>query len=685
MVKVGDNLTQSEPKKPDRFLKLNSIAAMNKPLQKHLIWFNMFVFNDQQAINMKKLAFISIILISSFNLWAEKASSNELKQIDPHSFANFDQVRITHMSLDLTTNFKRKRLEGTNTISYDVLNKQAKYIILDTRDLDIKKVTYLDMKKIGTKKEQKAIWQLLKPVEGLGAPLKIKLPDNHPDLTIHYQSMPQASGLQWLSAEQTAGKQYPFLFSQSQAIHARSWIPSQDSPTVRTTYQAKITAPKTLRVVMSAENKPEKPEDGVYQFNMPQAIPAYLIAIGVGDLKYKNISKHVSIYAEDAYLEKAAYEFAETENMITEAEKLYGEYRWGDYDLLILPPSFPFGGMENPRLSFITPTVIAGDRSLDSLIAHELAHSWSGNLVTNGSWRDLWLNEGFTSYFEARITEAVHGTDRMKMEAALNLQGLKAEMAEMEPHLQALVVTKNINNPDDVFSGVAYDKGRFFLEWLEVTVGRKTFDAFLNGYFDHFAFKSVSTEKFLAYLDKNLIAQSDGKITMKAVKQWIYEPGLPDTLPIPTTDRFKVIDKQVADLKISAKGLKKIKSDQWTTQEWLHFMKAIPQKLNQDQMQTIDDHFKFTEAQNSEIAHVWLLMSIKNDFQPAFERLIQYLNEIGRMKLIVPLYKAMSESEAHKNLGKNIYMSARAGYHNLARFKIDPLFPDMKFDTEDAK
>ncbi|WP_154222449.1 M1 family metallopeptidase [Marinicella rhabdoformis] len=634
---------------------------------------------------MKKNVLFSMILLSSFNLWADKNTSSSLTQIDPHSFANFDQVKITHMTLDLTANFKKKRLEGSNTISYDVLNQQAKYIILDTRDLDIKRVTYFDLKKNGLKKEQKAIWDLLKPVDGLGSALKIKLPEGHSDLTIHYHSLPQASGLQWLSAEQTAEKQHPFLFSQSQAIHARSWIPSQDSPTVRTTYQAKITAPKALRVVMSAKNNPEKPEDGVYQFNMPQAIPAYLIAIAIGDLEYKNISEHVSIYAEKTYIEKAAYEFAETENMITEAEKLYGEYRWGDYDLLILPPSFPFGGMENPRLSFITPTVIAGDRSLDSLIAHELAHSWSGNLVTNGSWRDLWLNEGFTSYFEARITEAVHGTDRMKMEAALNLQGLKAEMAEMEPHLQALVVTQNINDPDDVFSGVAYDKGRFFLEWLEVTVGRKTFDAFLNGYFDHFAFKSVSTEKFLAYLDKNLITQSGGKITMEAVKEWIYKPGLPDTLPVPTTDRFKAIDKQVIDLNITAEGLKKIKSDQWTTQEWLHFMKGLPETLSQEQMQSLDDHFEFNTAQNTEIAHVWLLMSIKNDFQPAFERLIKYLNEIGRMKLIVPLYKVMSESDAHKNLGKNIYMSARAGYHNLARFKIDPLFPEMKFDTEDAK
>lgn len=629
---------------------------------------------------MKKTVLFCFILLISGGLCAETSKHKLPKQIDPHSFANFDEVVVTHMSLNLQANFKKSRLEGSNTLRYQVLKPTAKHLILDTRDLVIKRITYP-----GSKKELKAKWHLIQADNGLGAALKITLPENHPDLTIHYHSQPQASGLQWLTASQTAGNKHPFLFSQSQAIHARSWIPSQDSPSVRTTYTATITAPKALRVVMSAQNQAEKSADGVYHFNMPQAIPAYLIAIAVGDLAYKNISKHVSIYAEDAYLEKAAYEFAETENMITAAEKLYGAYRWGTYDLLILPPSFPFGGMENPRLSFITPTVIAGDRSLDSLIAHELAHSWSGNLVTNASWRDLWLNEGFTTYFEARITEAVHGTERMKMEAALNLQGLKAEMAEMDPKYQALALKENINDPDDVFSGVAYDKGRFFLEWMEVAVGRPTFDAFLNKYFDDFAFKSISTDQFLQYLDKHLIQPSQGKITMKAVKQWIYEPGLPDTLPVPTTDRFKVIDKQVADLTINDKGLKKIASDQWTTQEWLHFMKALPEQLNQKQMQALDNHFQFSQAANAEIAHVWLMMSIKNDFQPAFARLISYLNEIGRMKLIVPLYQALAESKAHQNLGKNIYQSARPGYHNLARYKIDPLFPDMKFETQDAK
>ncbi len=596
---------------------------------------------------------------------------------DPHSFANSDAVRITEMTLNLEVNFKKQQLQGSNTFRYQIITPDSQEIILDTRDLNIKKVTYQSDQNSGKLK-----WELRTKQDNLGQALVIQLPEHIADITVHYHTQPQASGLQWLDAEQTAGKKHPFLFSQSQAIHARSWLPLQDTPSVRTPYQAIIKAPENLRVVMSAQNQAERSTDGVYQFKMPQPIPSYLIAIAVGDLEYKKISEHVALYSEANYLDKAAYEFALTEQMIKEAEALYGPYRWGDYDLLVLPPSFPFGGMENPRLSFITPTIIAGDRSLDSLIAHELAHSWSGNLVTNASWRDLWLNEGFTSYFEARITEAVHGTDRMKMEAALNLQSLKAEMADMEPHLQALVVTENIKDPDDVFSSVAYDKGRFFLEWLETKVGRLTFDQFLNQYFDHFAFQSISTEQFLSYLDQHLIKPSNGKIKMSAVKDWIYEPGLPADLPVPTTRKFKVIDAQLKGLILNHQNLSKIKTTDWTTQEWLHFLKALPANLSQDQMTSLDQVFKFTEAQNAEIAHVWLLMAINNDYQPAFGKLIHYLQNIGRMKLIVPLYETMAESEKHLSLGEKIYKAARSGYHNLARFKIDPLFPSLSEQQE---
>ncbi|MCX7544220.1 M1 family metallopeptidase [Marinicella gelatinilytica] len=598
---------------------------------------------------------------------SESLSESELQRPDPHSLANFEDVVITHLKLELKTDFADKALKGHVVINYKKLNPDVKYMVLDTRDLKIRRVS------LANDSKQQLSWQLGQAEATLGSALRIKLPEGEAAIRIDYQTHPKASGLQWLNPTQTATAKHPFLFSQSQAIHARSWIPLQDTPAVRFTYQAQIEVPSALRAVMSAKNNPEINPDGIYQFDMPQAIPSYLMAIAVGDLQYKKISEHVAIYAEQPFLEPAAYEFAKTEDMITAAEKLYGEYRWGDYDLLVLPPSFPFGGMENPRLSFITPTVIAGDRSLDSLIAHELAHSWSGNLVTNARWCDLWLNEGFTSYIEARLVEAVHGQQRMIMEAALNLQGLQKEMADL-PEAEQRLSTCEVNlDSEDVFSGVAYDKGRFFLEWMEKQVGRADFDAFLNQYFDHFAFKSVTSKQFIAYLQENLMAQHADKLPLDIVNTWIYGPGLPDVLYVPVTDKFEVINDNIAAWHNGTRNLADIETDKWTTQEWLHFLRALPTPLDKQTMQQLDKTFDLSNSQNSEIAHDWLLLSIRYHYEPAYSRLIKYLTTIGRMKLIVPLYKAMMETDELQHLAQRIYQKARPGYHPLAQSAVDPI------------
>lgn len=592
-----------------------------------------------------------------------------LNSVDQHSFANTTEVVITHMHLDLKVDFKTQQLKGKNSINYKKINKEAKQIVLDTRALDIKRV---ESKGMSLK------WSLADTNPVLGEALIITLPEENQIIDIYYETSSKATGLQWLKSQQTAGKQKPFLFTQSQAIHARSWIPCQDTPQVRQTYSARIQVDPSLWAVMSANNTTQRSEDGIYELEMPQAIPSYLIALAVGDLKYKKISAHVSIYAEKEYLDAAAYEFAETENMITATESMYGEYRWGDYDLLVLPPSFPFGGMENPRLSFITPTILAGDRSLDSLIAHELAHSWSGNLVTNASWRDLWLNEGFTSYLEARITEAVHGTDRMKMEAVLNYNGLKEGLKSLKPEYQKLAIELTGVDPDDGFSSVPYDKGRFFLEWMEQQVGRDVFDDFLNQYFQDFAFKSLNTERFLDYLDINLIQKNKEKLNMEQVKQWVYQPGLPEFMTIPQTDKFTAIDtllKQLADEKIS---FKKLAVDQWTTQEWLYFLRALGQNLSLKKMQELDAVFNLTAVKNSEIAHQWLLMSIASNYRPAFKRLRAYLIEIGRRKLIVPLYEALVKTPENLLWAKEVYAKARSGYHHIAQVTIDNIFSEVK-------
>ncbi len=607
------------------------------------------------------------------NLRNSTAQTTDTKQAvtarpDPYSFSRHDQVRVTHLSLDVRVNFKQHILQGHVVLDYEKVNAEATQLRLDTRDLKIKRV-----ETVTSKKNHKLLWRTGQNDADLGAELIIDLPIQQAPIKIFYETMPEASGLQWLEPEQTSSQTQPFLFSQSQSIHARSWIPLQDSPSVRVTYDATIRVKRPVVPVMSADNNNQQAVDGVYTFTMQQAIPAYLIAIAVGDLQHRQISEHVTIYAEKEVLDAAAYEFAETENMITATEALYGPYRWGQYDLLVLPPSFPFGGMENPKLSHITPTIIAGDRSLDSLIAHELAHSWSGNLVTNALWNDAWLNEGFTSYIEARITAAIHGEQRMLMEATLIHQALLQAMEKLPVNQQKLVNPEQAADPDDYFSAVTYDKGRFFLEWIEQQVGRQAFDQFLIKYFDHFAFQSVHTQDFVNFLQQHLLPQHPEQLSMQQINTWLHEPGMPDFFRAPSTERFNRITQQVQAWSAGTTALDGINTEQWTTHEWLHFLRNLPENMSQRQLSALDQAFAFTERQNSEIAHDWLLISIRHQYQAAYARLIDYLSSIGRVKLIKPLYEAlMTQPELHY-LAHNIYQKARPGYHNIARVQMDQI------------
>lgn len=598
------------------------------------------------------------------NTIVDLENSQQLRP-DPHSFSRHQSVKVKHIELDLEVDFKEKILEGHVTINYKKLNPDATTLVLDSRDLKVKRVSAEN-----GAKNPKLNWQYGKNHELLGTELIIDLPQDNSPIKIYYETQPNASGLQWLTPEQTSGTQ-PFLFSQSQAIHARSWIPLQDTPAVRITYDATIRVEQAVKPVLSADNNNQNDADGEYYFSMEQAIPSYLIAIAVGDLKHQQISDHVTLFSEASVLEAASYEFAETENMIEATEALYGKYRWGQYDLLVLPPSFPFGGMENPKLSHITPTIIAGDRSLDSLIAHELAHSWSGNLVTNALWKDAWLNEGFTTYIESRIVDAVHGKERMMMEAALAYKGLLKELTTLPTDQQKLInPTFNID-PDDYFSSVTYDKGRFFLDWLEQQVGRPAFDGFLNNYFNRFAFQSITTEQFVDYLKLNLIDKHPNKINMSQVDIWLNGSGVPDFFEPPSTTKFYNIDKLVDKWAANKISAEQINVTQWTTQEWLHFLRALPKDLSQNQLNSLDMQFSLTQRQNSEIAHDWLLISINNQYQAAYGRLIDYLSNIGRVKLIKPLYEALMKAPELHNLAANIYHKARSGYHPIATSQID--------------
>jgi len=580
------------------------------------------------------------------------------QQQDPHSFSQPKLMVIEHLTLDLDADFDAKQLQGNVILKLRRHMANADTLILDTRDLLIKSVAA----KLADK-WVKAEYTLGEVQPGLGSPLSIDLPDNSTEVKIEYASQPQASGLQWLTPAQTAGKKQPFLFSQSQAIHARSWVPLQDTPQVRFTYTATVRTPKGLKAVMSAENDPQD-QDGEYQFNMPQAIPSYLMAIAVGELHFQAMSERTAVYAEPAILAAAAKEFEDTEAMMVATEKRFGPYQWGRYDLLILPPSFPFGGMENPRLSFITPLV--------SLIAHELAHSWSGNLVTNATWADLWLNEGFTTYLEDRIVEDIFGQQRASMEAVLGYQSLLDEIDSMESAADTrLAVDLDGRDPDDGFSSVAYEKGRWFLTWLETCFGQQRFDAWLKGYFQRHAFQSINTAGFLEDLNEHLLQPNPGVVSIQQIKAWIEGEGLPSDHIVPTSDAFASIDAARDAWVAEQLNTDAINTSQWTTQQWLYFLNSIPSDVGAKRMVDLDKAFKLTDVGNNEIAHSWLKLAIQNQYQPAYQRLRQYLISIGRRKLIVPLYEELMNFDEGAKLAREVYQQARSGYHPLAQGTVD--------------
>ncbi|QGT96819.1 M1 family peptidase [Pseudidiomarina andamanensis] len=576
---------------------------------------------------------------------------------DVHSYARLNQVSTPHLDLNLTVDFEARKLKGHATYTL-ARHDETTQLYLDTSDLTIERAELLVNDQ----------WQPTKFTLGdvhpsLGRELIVDIGSVAKKVRIHYQTAPTASGLQWLTPEQTAGKQHPFMFSQSQPIHSRSWIPIQDSPALRLTYNATITTPKDLLAVMSADNSLSDERPGTYEFTMPQPIPPYLIAIAAGDLAIKSISDNVAVFAEQYILDDAAWEFADTPAMIETTEAMYGPYRWDRYDLLILPPSFPFGGMENPRLSFITPTVVAGDRSLVNLIAHELAHSWSGNLVTNASWRDLWINEGFTSYVENRIMEALFGERRANMELALGYQDLLGDLERLRPQDTVLNIDLGTRHPDDVFSQVPYVKGQLFLVYLEQKFGREMFDKFLRQYFDDFAFQSISTEQFKTYLKRELLDKKPNTVAMSKINEWLHEPGLPEDAPKPNSDAFAQVEQQMQ------RWLKggQLQTDAWTTHEWLHFINNLPLDISANNMARLDREFSLTESQNSEIAHAWLKLAIVKKYEPARERLRSYLLTIGRNKLVSPLYRELAKTPDNLKWAREVYEQAKPGYHPLTQ------------------
>lgn len=577
---------------------------------------------------------------------------------DYHTYANTDEVRLEHLQLTIKVDFDKKELEGV--ASWTFHNTGTSQITFDTRDLEILEVRYgLD--------EKPAKYTLGKNDKALGRPLHIEIDNKTEHVSIHYRTKPEAAALQWLTPEQ-AGSTLPFLYTQSQAILARSWVPCQDSPKVRFTYDAFVTVPSNMMALMSARNSAIESADGRYRFRMVRPIPSYLMALAVGDLEFRPYEKRAGIYAQPDMLISAAWEFEDTEAMMDIAESLYGPYQWERYDMLILPSSFPFGGMENPMLTFLTPTVVAGDRSLTTIVAHELAHSWSGNLVTNATWNDFWLNEGFTVYFERRIIEALYGVEFREMIASLGYQGMMSIMKQKGFNSPDTRLKLNLKgrNPDDGMSRIAYEKGYLFLRTLEKMYGREKIDQFLKDWFTRNAFKSVTTEKFLDHLKKSF---PDGAQQLRP-EEWIYGTSLPDNADIPVSSAFERVDQAIASF-ASHKDPIRIDTTEWKAQMWIHFLKNLPLTVD---FEGFDKVFGLSTSKNMEYSAAFLERAIQaGKGMPFKEAIHNFLHATGRRKFLTPIYTSMLENGMETE-AKKIYNSAKSGYHSVSTSAIDAIF-----------
>ena len=592
--------------------------------------------------------------------------------LDIHTYAQPNVARVTHVALDLTADFETRSLGGTATLDI-AAQPGATEIVLDARNLDIQSITD------GNGRPLRFTEGADDPI--LGHALTVQIGTAR-KMIISYFTRPDAAALQWLTPAQTAGGQQPYMFSQGQAILTRTWVPTQDSPGIRQTWDATITVPSDLAVVMSAESLTPNGEPGPnnqkrWRFAMTNPVPPYLIAIGVGDVAFQAIDERTGVWTEPSRLSAAHDEMIPTAAMVDAAEALYGPYRWGRYDLLILPPSFPFGGMENPRMTFATPTIIAGDRSLVSLVAHELAHSWSGNLVTNATWADFWLNEGFTVYFENRIMEATEGRDRALMLQSLGWGDLQDTLASLPPADTRLKLDLAGRDPDEGLTDVAYEKGAAFLRTIERIVGREKFDAWLTGYFERNAFRPMTTELFLEDIRTHLVTTRalEDQLMMDA---WIYQPGMPSNWQPPVSDAFAPVD--AAALAFADGGpASAIPWANWSTQERQRFLAWRPpvppasgRWFSDAQLADLETTLNLRQEGNAELVFAWLDIAVQHRYQPAVPTLERFLTTQGRRKFVLPLFTSLwGQGEWGRPIATRLYAEARPGYHPVTTNSVD--------------
>ncbi|XP_018602617.1 leukotriene A-4 hydrolase-like [Scleropages formosus] len=605
---------------------------------------------------------------------------------DSCSFSSFSKCITKHLNLCYHVDFDSHVLKGRVALTVEVLEDKFSTLTLDTRDLKIFKVT-------ANGQEAKFALGVLDAVKG--TPLEISLPfelsrGQHVIVEVTYETSPKASALQWFAPEQTAGKKHPYLFSQCQAIHCRAMVPCQDTPSVKHTYYAQVSVPRELVALMSAvrdgqEVDPEDSNRTIFRFRQTVPMPSYLIAIVVGALEYRKVGPRSSVWSEKELVDLAAFEFSETESMLRIAEDLVGPYVWQQYDILVLPPSFPYGGMENPCLTFATPTLLAGDKSLSNVIAHEIAHSWTGNLVTNKTWEHFWLNEGHTVYLERMIGRFLQSEQFRQFMAIGGWKELKETVNTLgaKSPFTNLVINLDGVDPDDSFSSIPYEKGFALLYHLEELMGGpEVFMGFIKSYIQLFAYRSVTTEDWKNYLFSYFKDKVDilNKVDWNT---WMHTPGMPPVKPQYDTtladactalcQRWKKASEE--DLaNFSPNDLKAFSSHQL-----IEFLAQLLQEeaLPLTHVKKMQEMYNFNNINNSEIRFRWLRVCLRAKWEDAVPLALKMVTEQGRMKFTRPLYRELYNFEKFREKVVSNFMKNRPSMHQVTASLVAK---DLKVD-----
>jgi len=587
-----------------------------------------------------------------------------MAQHDPHSYADLAQGKISHIDLRIQVDFDAH-----------ILNIEADYQLEEP----VSGSLFLDSSKIDLRSAQAngqpIQYDFDEQDELLGERLHLQGLKNASSFTLKVATSPEARALQWLPAIQTAGKQHPFLYSQCALTHARSVFPCQDTPSVRFTFTAAVEVPKVLTAVMAAEQvgTEERGTIKVFRFKMPQLIPSYLFAFGVGYLSFRKLGPRTGVYAEPELIDAAAWEFAENEEKIVEAEKLLGPYLWGRYDLLILPPSFPYGGMENPCLTFLTPTAILGNRGQTFLITHELAHAWTGNLVTNATWEDFWLNEGWTTYAETRITEMLEGINAAELMAVFYEKILlqQMELIGMGSPLTRLKVPLEDLDPEENVTYIPYYKGSFLIKEFEYVVGRERFDAFIQKYMETYQFQSLTTEAFLEFL-KSELPEVFEKVN---VQGWIYESELTEERRKPQSKLYDEVQEVLAVYRNGTRPTKKQVAD-WHRYQTLSFLQALPKHIPVEDCKYLEEILDLEDKNDAGYYSYFYAICIASGYEEILSRVEEFIGRIGRLIYLQPIFRAMIASDWARPHARRILEGVRERHHKITVHVVDKLLED---------